>query len=75
MKLYYYYDKEADVLYFSEGKSSPRSRSIETADDVVLRVNPRTKKVVGFTILNFEKRSKRRRQPVELPIKAVLQPA
>ena len=75
MKLYYYYDKEADVLYFSEGKPSPRSRSIETADDVVLRINHKTKKVVGFTILNFEKRLGQHRLPIELPIKAELLPA
>ncbi len=74
MKLYYYYDKEADVLYFSEGKPSPRAKSVETEDDVVLRIDPKTKKVVGFTILNFAKRLKRR-LPIELPIKAELLPA
>ena len=74
MKLYYHYDKEADVLYFSGGKPSSRVRSVETEDDVVLRIDSKTKKVVGFTIINFAKRSKRH-LPIELPIKAELLPA
>ncbi|MDP3727078.1 MAG: DUF2283 domain-containing protein [bacterium] len=75
MKLYYHYDKGADVLYFSEGKPSPRSRSVETEDDVVLRIHPKTKKVTGFTILNFTKRAKRPGVPIRLPIRAELLPA
>lgn len=75
MKLYYYYDKRADVLYFSEGKPSSRARSVETNDDVVLRIHPRTKKVTGFTILNFAKRAGLQRSPIELPIRLELLPA
>lgn len=75
MKLYYYFDKEADIVYFSEGKPSPHARSVETDNDVVLRIHPKTKKVMGFTILNFTKRLKRRHGPIELPIRAELLPA
>ena len=75
MKLYYFYDQEADIFYFSEGKPSARTVSKETDDDVVLRLDPKTKQVKGFTILNFSKHSGSVRQPIELPITATLVPA
>ncbi len=71
MKLYYFYDQEADVFYFSEGKPSAQNISRETSDDVILRLDRKTKEVKGFTVLNFSKRLKRH-QPVELPITAKL---
>ena len=75
MKLDYYYDREADVLYFSQGKPSRKDISEEASDDVVLRLDPRTKKVKGFTILNFAKRGAKKYAPLSLPIKAELLPA
>lgn len=75
MKLYYYYDKDADVFYLSEGKPSAKDLSQETHDDVVLRLNHKTKKVRGFTILNFSRRMKRKDVAVALPIHAELTPA
>ncbi len=76
MKLYYYYDKEADVFYLSQGKPSAKHISQETADDVVLRLDPKTKRVRGFTILNFNKRLKKSgAKAIVLPIEVNLQPA
>lgn len=63
-----YYDKEADVLYFSKGMPSASDISDETADDMVIRKNPRTKEVTGFTILNFSKRSKKANKALKLPV-------
>lgn len=74
MKLYYYYDKQADVFYLSQGKPSRNSISQETSDDVILRLDPKTKKVRGFTILNFGRRTSAHR-PVALPIEAELSAA
>ena len=51
-----YYDKEADVLYVSHGKPSARDETFETEDEVVVRKNPKTGEVKGFTILHFLKR-------------------
>lgn len=48
------YDKEGDILDISLGR--PRqaiSREIE--DDVFVRLNPKSRKVIGFSILNFTK--------------------
>lgn len=75
MKLYYFYDREADVLYFSKGKPSPHSKTRETSDDVVLRMDSKSGEVVGFTILNFIGRLKKSNRPVALPIEAELTPA
>ena len=66
-KIYYYYDKEADVLYFSQGKPSRKDESKEADDDVVLRIDPTSGKIKGFTILNFSKRNKEH-IPLSLPI-------
>jgi len=75
MKLYYYYDKEADVFYFSSGKPSIKVKAIETTDDVILRPDPKTNKVKGFTVLNFSKRLVGKGKAVSLPIEIKLQPA
>lgn len=75
MKLYYNYDQEADVFYLSQGKPSAKVKSLETADDVILRLDPKTNRVKGFTILNFSKRSKNKNASVALPIEAILKAA
>jgi len=55
----YFYDKEADVFYFSQGKPSTSDETVEAGNDVLLRVNRRTNKVRGFSILNASRRSKK----------------
>lgn len=52
-----FYDKEADVLYISQGKPSAQDETFETKEEIVVRKNPKTGKIKGFTILNFLKRS------------------
>lgn len=48
------YDKEADILDISLGKPKEAvSREIE--DDFFVRIDPKTKKIVGFSVINFEK--------------------
>ena len=55
-QLYFYYDREADVLYFSKGSPYPEQESQEIGDDLVVRLNPKTHEVEGLTILNFSSR-------------------
>ena len=46
------YDKDADVLYLSEGR--PRKAICQMlSDGIVVRKDPKTSKVIGFTILDF----------------------
>ena len=53
-KIAFAYDKEGDVLDISIGKpQSAISREIE--DDFFVRLDPDTERIVGFSILNFEK--------------------
>jgi len=65
--LNFYYDKEADVLYLSNGKPSAKDVSQETEDDIVVRTNPKTGEVRGLTIINFSKRSSKSELSVKVP--------
>lgn len=66
-KMIFHYDKEGDVLEVSFGK--PRKAvSEELENDVVIRKDPKTKETIGFTILNFEKRSEKLKGfPISIP--------
>ncbi len=63
-----FYDKEADVLYFSKGIPSARDISDETEDEMVIRKNPHTQEITGFTILNFSRRSKKSAKSIIFPV-------
>lgn len=65
-----YYDKEADVLYFSKGVPSSSDISDETDSEMVIRSNPKTHEVTGFTILNFSKKSRQTDKSIRLPLEA-----
>lgn len=67
----YFYDKEADVFYFSEGAPRASDETIEAKDDVLLRVNPRTKGIRGFTLINASRRAQSAKIPVSLPFSLV----
>lgn len=63
----YFYDKEADVFYFTQGTPSARDEVVEAGDDVLLRINSRSKKVSGFTLLNATKRQTKTQKVTSLP--------
>lgn len=69
--LEYFYDKQADVFYFSQGKPSAKDETIEAGDDVLVRIDPRTKKVRGFTLLNASRRIARAKEPAPIPFTLV----
>ena len=69
--IHYFYDKEADVFYFSEGAPRASDETIEADDNVLLRIAPRTKRVRGFTLLNASRRSRQARKSVALPFSLV----
>lgn len=48
------YDKQGDILDIAIGRSR-RAISREIQDDVFVRLDPKSKKVIGFSILNFTK--------------------
>lgn len=64
----YFFDREADILYFAQRKPSLKDISREIDEGIIVRINPITKKIVGFTILNFLKRQLK--MPIKLPLTA-----
>lgn len=65
--LTYFYDKEADIFYFSSGAPKVNDETVEAGNDVLLRVNPKTKAVRGFTLINASRRSSNAKS-VSLPL-------
>jgi uncharacterized protein YuzE len=47
-----FYDKEADVLYVSFGEPA-EGEVLDTGEDLLIRFNPTTGEIIGFTVLNF----------------------
>jgi len=67
-----FYDRKGDVLYISIG--SPREAiSKETGDDILIRMDPTTKEIVGFTILNFTERFSDVQEERAVPVTAQFQ--
>ena len=62
------YDKDADVLYITEGK--PRESIGEMMDDgIIVRRDAKTKAVIGFTIVDFTEHFSGDK-PQRIPLKA-----
>ncbi len=47
-----YYDEETDVLYVSFGEPKS-SETLDTGEDLLIRFDPVTAEITGFTVLNF----------------------
>ncbi|HUC38600.1 MAG TPA: DUF2283 domain-containing protein [Candidatus Acidoferrum sp.] len=72
-KLRFMFDEKGDILDISIGKPK-KAISKPLEDDILVRINPKTKKIVGFTILNFRKRFKDSKtvEKIDTPIRASL---
>ncbi len=46
------YDEKADVLYVSFGKPQ-KSEVLDMGEDLLIRFNPNSGAITGFTIMNF----------------------
>lgn len=66
-RLRFFFDREADILYLSVGKPRP-ALSKEVGDDIVVRVDPKSHRVVGYTILNLTKRFGKMKESEPLPV-------
>jgi len=67
--LNFFYDKESDILDISIGVPQP-AISDEIGDDIIIRRGLESDEIVGFTILNFERRFEKNKQCYNLPVKA-----
>ena len=60
------YDSEADVLYVT--RDTPEYTDyVEYSDDVILRLDPETKRLVGFTIIDFSQYFAKQESDIALP--------
>ena len=67
-RMNFFYDESGDILDIALGEPK-EAISEEMGDDVVIRRYVHTDEIVGFTILNFEKRFHEVHQRQSLPIK------
>lgn len=56
-KINFHYDKKSDVLYANIGHPKP-STSIEKGNGTLIEVDPFSKEIVGFTVIDYMKRIK-----------------
>ncbi len=68
-KLIFSFDKEGDILDISIG-TPKKAISREIEDDFFVRIDPKTSKIIGLSILNFEKWFKDESDKKTIPIKA-----
>ena len=61
-----FYDREADVLYVTRGKPE-YTDYVEHPDDVILRLDPDTKQLIGFTIIDFSQHFAKQESDITLP--------
>ncbi len=75
-KIRFFFDKKNDVLDISIGRPK-KAVSEELEDDIIARKDPKTKKIVGFTVLNFTKRFETSKKPeeIDLPLRATISAA
>ena len=73
-ELNFLYDHAADVLYVSKGHPAYTDYA-ELNDDVILRLDPLTKEVVGFTIVDFVGRFAKGALPLRVPLSVTFEQA
>ena len=69
------YDREVDVLYISLGIPEKGMQYIELSSNLILRVDPKSKEIVGITIIDFSKQFSGERYFSKVPIIASFLPA
>ena len=67
------YDQEADVLYVSRGRPE-YTDYVEAGDDLILRLDPQTREVIGFTILDFVAHFSQQEPSLHIPLDVVFRP-
>ena len=67
----FFYDKEGDVLYITIGEPQV-AVSRELDNDVLVRQEPQTGKIVGMTVLNFASRFSDLEKEQKLPVHMAL---
>jgi uncharacterized protein YuzE len=69
--LIFQYDREADILSISKRAPYPEQETEERSDEIIARLNPRTREVENVEVLFFSTRLLRN-ELFELPVNADL---
>jgi uncharacterized protein YuzE len=72
-KINFSYDEDADVMYFFVGRPR-RARTVEVGDDFILRLEPRTGRVIGLTVVDFSKHFALRGLKAKMPSRGTFGP-
>lgn len=64
-----FYDEEADVLYLTKGHPD-YTDYVEYRDNLILRFDPETNELIGFTIMDFSMYFTKKDEDIHLPINA-----
>ena len=72
-KINFSYDEDADVMYFYVGRPR-RAKTVEVGDDFVLRLDPRTGRVIGLTVVDFSKHFDLKGLKTQLPSRGTFAP-
>jgi uncharacterized protein YuzE len=66
------YDREADVLYVAKGHPK-YTDYVELNNHIILRLDPTTQEIVGFTIIDFAGRFASKTPPLNIPLDATFE--
>ena len=73
-RLSFSYDAEADVLYVAVGRATHAVGELRE-NGVIIRRDPHTRRIVGFTIVDFTRHfATQHAKPITAPVHALLQP-
>ena len=64
------YDEEADVLYVSFGK--PKEAIVEEVGNIGVRIDEKTKDIVGLTIIEFLKTFGKKHAPIKIHVAEII---
>ena len=64
------YDEEADVMYISFGE--PKEAVTEEIGNIALRIDGRTREIVGLTIIEFMKTFGKSHRPIKVPVSDII---
>jgi uncharacterized protein YuzE len=70
-KLSFKYDREADILHIDKCPPYPEQESEELGDEVIARLNPKTRQIENMEVLFFSTRLLRG-ELFEIPVEAEL---
>jgi len=72
-ELTFEYDADGDILFISQRPPYPEQETKELGDDVIARLNPRTREIENLEVLCWS--SRLRSGEFKLPVAATLRPA